>query len=141
FDADTADSNEDYQKLKELRGYKNEDCVALTRQSFPNFDEKTESFYKEHMHTNDEVRFICDGSGYFDVKCVGSDKWIRIETVKNDLLIVPRGIYHRFTLDTNEYIKVRRLSTESLSSSPIHRPEGDTHPTRLQYLRDMGVKA
>ncbi|GFS08581.1 1,2-dihydroxy-3-keto-5-methylthiopentene dioxygenase [Elysia marginata] len=141
FDADTVDSNEDYQKLREKRGYKNEDCVELSREKFSNFDDKMEVFYKEHLHADEEIRFVADGSGYFDLRAVDSDQWIRIEVVKNDMLIVPGGTYHRFTLDSNEYIKARRLFTEAPSWTPINRPHGDSHPVRLQYLQGMGVEA
>lgn len=37
------------------------------------------------------------------------DKWIRIATVKGTLIVLPEGIYHRFTLDHNDYIKVGGL--------------------------------
>lgn len=140
FEADTIDTNKDYKKLREKRGYKNEDCVELSRQKVPNYDEKMEIFFKEHLHADEEIRFTCAGSGYFDLRTVDSDQWIRVEVVKNDMLIVPAGIYHRFTLDSNEYVKVRRLFTEEPSWTPVNRPDGDEHPVRLQYLQNMGIE-
>jgi ARD/ARD' family len=51
-------------------------------------------------------RLLLPDTGYFDVRDE-NDKWIRIACKKGDMIVLPEGIYHRFTLDDTNYIKVR----------------------------------
>lgn len=133
IDADTYETSTKYAQIKEDNGYNYEDTCEISAEMY---DQKMKVFFAEHLHSDEEIRYILDGSGYFDVRDK-NDKWIRVEIVKDDLILLPAGIYHRFILDTKNYIKCKRLFAGVPVWTPINRPGADDHPKRQEYVKSM----
>ncbi|KAJ3069711.1 1,2-dihydroxy-3-keto-5-methylthiopentene dioxygenase [Podochytrium sp. JEL0797] len=117
------------------RSYKNRDVINIHKDTLPNYDQKIKTFFEEHIHEDEEIRFIMDGSGFFDVRDK-NDEWIRVAAKKSDMIILPAGMYHRFTLDSENYIKAMRLFKEDPQWTPLNREAEatDKNKFRLDYL-------
>ncbi|TFJ84893.1 hypothetical protein NSK_003925 [Nannochloropsis salina CCMP1776] len=135
FDADSYKDSPEFAAMRAERGYDYEDTCTVSRETMPNYEEKIKSFYEEHIHSDEEIRYCLDGSGYFDVRD-GQDRWIRIKVEKNDLIVLPEGIYHRFTLDNKNYIKALRLFKGVPIWTPYNRPQ-ENHPSRTKYSQSF----
>lgn len=89
---ETFKTDEYWIKLKDELGYAFEDELDTP-------DEETlKTYFTEHLHHKEEIRFVLEGCGYYDIRD-NNDKWIRVEVVQGDLIVVPSGCYHRFMLD------------------------------------------
>jgi len=90
-------------QVREEHGMAYADVVTVSP-ALEAYEEKLAMFYAEHMHDDDEIRLLLEGSGYFDVRDA-ADRWVRIELLAGDMISLPAGIYHRFTVDQTNYAK------------------------------------
>jgi len=129
---------EQIDQVAEERHYKNRDTVAMSKDIFgDSFETRLKVFYDEHIHEDEEIRFVVSGSAYFDVREFKTDAWIRIHVFPGDLLVLPAGIYHRFTLDTHCSVKALRLfKDEPVWTAHPRSTLTDENPRRVEYVRN-----
>jgi len=120
------------QAIRDARGYSYADIISVRPDLLPGYDEKIKAFFEEHIHDAEEIRYIVDGSGYFDIRDQ-DDHWIRIHIQKGDLMTLPEGCYHRFTCDATDFIQAMRLFIGEPIWTPFNRPQ-DEHPSRQDYV-------
>ncbi|XP_063232491.1 acireductone dioxygenase-like [Bacillus rossius redtenbacheri] len=133
FKLDPENYQKDLENLKKKRGYTYEDNITCSKECLENYEQKLKSFFTEHLHTEEEIRFVLRGSGYFDVRDI-NDEWIRIAVSPGDLIIIPAGIYHRFTLDSEDFIEAKRFFIGQPVWTPHNRPADDME-CRKHYLQ------
>ncbi|KAI9718937.1 MAG: 1,2-dihydroxy-3-keto-5-methylthiopentene dioxygenase [Candelaria pacifica] len=125
--------------LASERNYRNRDEITVSPEKMGSvYEDKVKMFFHEHLHEDEEIRYILDGKGFFDVRSEGDD-WVRIKLTQHDLIILPAGIYHRFTTDGKNYIKAMRLFKDEPKWTALNRaPELDENDSRKQYLQSRG---
>ncbi len=116
-EADDLDAHLD--RLAADRGYRTRDEVALSPDT-PGLDEMLGKFAREHLHEDDEVRYVLEGAGIFDIRS-HDDRWIRLHVEVGDLVVLPAGIYHRFFLTDEKCIRCVRLFKDEAGWVPHYR--------------------
>ncbi len=97
------------EKLNTARGYVTADLIAL-KPTTPNLDVITAKFDKEHHHTDDEVRFVVEGEGVFELATENqNDDWIKFTSEPGDLVVIPAMRRHLFYLTDKKNIRCIRL--------------------------------
>ncbi|EJD00525.1 1,2-dihydroxy-3-keto-5-methylthiopentene dioxygenase [Fomitiporia mediterranea MF3/22] len=140
------DGEVDEEKIDEVareREYKNRDVINVTKEGLGEaYEGKLKMFFAEHMHEDEEIRYVKAGSGFFDVRELSTDRWIRVHLTPGDLLVLPAGIYHRFTVDERNAVTAMRLFKDEPKWTPHNRgAETDVNPYRQTYVRSVRASA
>lgn len=106
-------------ELKTDRGYIEQDIVELSPAT-PNLDTICAKFEGEHLHDDDEVRFVLEGEGIFDIRS-RDDRYMRVIVARGDLIIVPKERHHRFLLTEAKSIRCVRLFRDRSGWVPHYR--------------------
>ena len=118
---DAHDYAEPLDQIRRERGYVQMDQIHLQPDT-PNLGELSEKFFTEHLHTDEEIRFVIAGSGFFDLRDK-ADAWMRVHVEAGDMIIVPADKYHRFALDSAATITCKRLFQDDGGWTPVNRPQ------------------
>lgn len=102
---------EDIQHLANTRGYRWWDVISLS-ESTPDLPSLLQKFEQVHTHAEDEVRAIVSGSGVFIIKGKGEVGYFDVFLKAGDVISVPEGNPHFFTLTEEKKVVAVRLFVE-----------------------------
>jgi 1,2-dihydroxy-3-keto-5-methylthiopentene dioxygenase len=107
--------------MKQRGGYVTADVIDVNPTT-PNLDAMLAKFDREHTHSEDEVRFILSGRGIFFLHL--GDKVASVEVGPGDMLRVPRGTTHWFTLCEDRRIRAIRWFQDTTGWTPHYTDSG-----------------
>src|SRR5574337_20468 len=109
---------EEIETLKTEGGYVAADVVVLSEKT-PDLETLLGKFSREHHHSEDEVRFVVDGHGIFTIRG-RSGRYFELTVGPGDLITVPAGTRHWFTLAEDRRIKCIRLFQDPAGWAAIY---------------------
>jgi 1,2-dihydroxy-3-keto-5-methylthiopentene dioxygenase len=112
---------EEIDEMKRRGGYVTADVIDVYPET-PNLEAMLARFDKEHTHSEDEVRFILAGRGIFFLHVGG--RVLSVEVGPGDLLRVPRGTAHWFTLCEDRRIRAVRWFQDTVGWTPYYTGTG-----------------
>ncbi|KEG13474.1 1,2-Dihydroxy-3-keto-5-methylthiopentene dioxygenase [Trypanosoma grayi] len=109
-------------------GYQGQEEVTLTLESLDEL--------REHLNVDEQMRIVESGVVYVDVRDA-EDRWVRIEAKAGDVVVLPRGLYHRLVAaaSSSAPVKVLRLLRKSTVFRPLPR-EGELDATLAAEARE-----
>ena len=107
-----------FEELKRDKGYATRDMVVI-HEAIPGLADMLAKFDKIHLHTDDEVRYILAGKGYFGF--VEPDgKQFLLEVSAGDYINVPANAEHWFEMKDSKRIKAVRYFIDTKGWAPVY---------------------
>lgn len=107
-----------FEQLKQEKGYSTRDMVVI-HEDIPGLAEMLGKFDKIHYHTDDEVRYILAGRGYFGFVESGGAQFL-LEVAAGDYINVPANTEHWFEMRDSKRIKAVRYFIDTTGWAPVY---------------------
>lgn len=105
-----------FRELQEEAGYSTRDMIVI-HEDIPNLAEMLAKFEKIHFHSDDEVRYVLSGRGYFGF-VEGDGSQFLLEVSEGDYINVPANTEHWFTMADSQRIKAVRYFIDASGWTP-----------------------
>jgi 1,2-dihydroxy-3-keto-5-methylthiopentene dioxygenase len=122
---------DEIEEMKRLGGYQTADVIDVNPET-PGLDVMLRKFDREHTHSEDEVRFILAGKGIFFLHGPAepgkTGRVLSVEVGPGDMIRVPKGTTHWFTLCEDKRIRAIRWFQDTTGWTPHYTESGvDAH--------------
>jgi 1,2-dihydroxy-3-keto-5-methylthiopentene dioxygenase len=107
-----------FQLLCREAGYTTRDLIVV-HEGILGLGELMSKFAQIHYHTDDEVRYVLAGSGYFGFVDRGGEQFL-LEVSAGDYINVPARTEHWFILGHSSRIKAVRYFIDSSGWTPVY---------------------
>jgi 1,2-dihydroxy-3-keto-5-methylthiopentene dioxygenase len=105
-----------FEELKRDKGYQTRDMVVI-HEGIPNLGDMLAKFDKIHTHSDDEVRYIVGGSGYFGFVEPDGGQFL-LEVTAGDYINVPKNTEHWFEMKDCTRCKAVRYFIDTSGWTP-----------------------
>ena len=107
-----------FDTLKQSHGYVTRDMVVI-HENIPGLADMLAKFDKIHLHTDDEVRYILAGRGYFGFVEPDGQQFM-LEVSAGDYINVPANTEHWFEMRDSKRIKAVRYFIDTSGWAPVY---------------------
>ena len=107
-----------FEELRAGKGYTTRDMVVI-HEDIPGLGDMLAKFDKIHYHTDDEVRYILAGRGYFGFVEPEGNQFM-LEVSAGDYINVPANAEHWFEMKNSKRIKAVRYFIDTSGWTPVY---------------------